>query len=189
MLASQLEDLDMPLKKGKSQKTISSNIRTLVDDYSKSGRIGTSKPPNKKAAVKQAVAIALRQAGKPKKFAAGGSINEFTNYLVEPGVSYEQQFAKEMKAKARAKADKERESESESTGVYDPEKPRLREIERVAPQTNYPSQPEETAQQVRKTRPRMKFVPEEIDVTKPPKMDRANLRRGGKVSSKKGRKK
>ena len=64
----------MPLKKGKSQKTISANIQTLVDDYQKSGRIGTSKPANKKAAVKQAVAISLRQAGKPKKFELGGFV-------------------------------------------------------------------------------------------------------------------
>jgi hypothetical protein len=63
----------MPLKKGKSQKTVSANIQTLVDDYQKSGRIGTSKPANKKAAVEQATAIALRMSGKPKKFAAGGS--------------------------------------------------------------------------------------------------------------------
>lgn len=64
----------MPLKKGKSQKTISANIQTIVDDYQKSGRIGTSKPANKKAAVKQATAIALSTAGKskPKKFAQGG---------------------------------------------------------------------------------------------------------------------
>ncbi len=54
----------MPLKKGKSQQAISANIQTLVDDYQKSGRIGTSKPANKKAAVKQAVAIALTTAGK-----------------------------------------------------------------------------------------------------------------------------
>ena len=91
----------MPLKKGKSQKTVSANIQTLVDDYQKSGRIGTSKPANKKAAVKQATAIALRQAGKPKKFAAGGSINDPYNFLVEPGVTYEEQFAKEFKAKAQ----------------------------------------------------------------------------------------
>jgi len=41
----------MPLKKGSSQKTISSNIRTEI----KAGR-----PPQ------QAIAIAMRTAGKPK---------------------------------------------------------------------------------------------------------------------------
>jgi hypothetical protein len=54
----------MPLKKGSSQKVVSANIQTLVDDYQKSGRIGTSKPASKAAAVKQAAAIALSAAGK-----------------------------------------------------------------------------------------------------------------------------
>lgn len=68
----------MPLAKGKSNKAVSKNIQTLVDDYQKSGRIGTSKPASKKAAVKQATAIALQKAGraKPKKFAEGGSVEE-----------------------------------------------------------------------------------------------------------------
>ncbi len=69
----------MPLKKGKSQKTVSANIQTLVDDYQKSGRIGTSKPANKKAAVEQATAIALRLSGKPKKMATGGSTSVTTS--------------------------------------------------------------------------------------------------------------
>lgn len=56
----------MPLKKGSSQKVVSANIQTLVDDYQKSGRIGTSKPSSKAAAVKQATAIALSAAGKSK---------------------------------------------------------------------------------------------------------------------------
>ena len=64
----------MPLKKGSSQKTISSNIGTLVRDYKKDGMIGTSKPKSKAAAVKQAAAIAYAKAGKAKKMAKGGDV-------------------------------------------------------------------------------------------------------------------
>ena len=52
----------MPLKKGSSRKTVSSNIKTLVHDYERSGAIGTSKPASRKKAIKQAVAIALDKA-------------------------------------------------------------------------------------------------------------------------------
>lgn len=62
----------MPLKKGSSKKTISSNIGEIVRDYKQDGKIGTSKPKNKAAAVKQAVAIAYDKAGKAKKMAKGG---------------------------------------------------------------------------------------------------------------------
>lgn len=146
----------MPLKKGKSQKTVSANIQTLVDDYQKSGRIGTSKPANKKAAVKQAVAIALSTAGRarPKKYAEGGTVE-----------------------KKLTPADE---------GIYDPEKPRLQEMQRAAPQTNYPSSPEAVSQSPRRTRPRIKFAPEEYDVAKNklPSGAKAEYRKGGKVSSK-----
>ena len=53
----------MPLKGGKSLDTIRSNVKTLVDEWKEDGAIGTSHPPDKKAAVKQAVAISLNKAG------------------------------------------------------------------------------------------------------------------------------
>jgi len=57
----------MPLKKGKSKKAVGANIKELVNKFKKTGKIGTSKPGSKKKAVKQAVAIALRKAGKSRK--------------------------------------------------------------------------------------------------------------------------
>jgi hypothetical protein len=56
----------MPLRKGSSQSAVSSNIKTLVDDWNKDGSIGTSHPSTKKKAIKQAVAIALGKAGKSR---------------------------------------------------------------------------------------------------------------------------
>lgn len=57
----------MPLKKGKSQKTISKNIGEMVTKYKETGKIGTSKPKSMKAAVAQASAAAYQKAGKSKK--------------------------------------------------------------------------------------------------------------------------
>lgn len=56
----------MPLKKGSSRSVVSNNIKTLVDDWKKDGAIGSSHPPTRKKAVKQAVAIALAKAGKSR---------------------------------------------------------------------------------------------------------------------------
>ena len=64
----------MPLKRGSSQKTISSNIGEIIRDYKKDGMIGTSKPKSKAAAVKQAAASAYSKAGKTKKMAKGGDV-------------------------------------------------------------------------------------------------------------------
>ena len=54
----------MPLKKGRSQKVVSANVRELHtgDTYR-----GTAKKFGKDVANKQAVAIALRKAGRSKK--------------------------------------------------------------------------------------------------------------------------
>ena len=54
----------MPLKNGSSHAVVSSNIKTLVDDWKRDGSIGTSHPATKKAALQQAVAIALSKADK-----------------------------------------------------------------------------------------------------------------------------
>lgn len=66
----------MPLKSGKSKKTISSNIGTLVRDFKDTGKIGTSKPKSIAKATKQAAAIAYDKAGKtkPAKMAEGGKV-------------------------------------------------------------------------------------------------------------------
>lgn len=56
----------MPLAAGKSAKVRSSNIKELVDTYDSKGKIGTSHPKNKKAALKQAVAISYAKSGEPK---------------------------------------------------------------------------------------------------------------------------
>jgi hypothetical protein len=56
----------MPLKNGSSDKTVHANIVTEVHQFEKTGRIGASHPASKKAAIKQAVAIALSKAGRSR---------------------------------------------------------------------------------------------------------------------------
>ena len=53
----------MPLKKGASQTVVSSNIKTLVDEWEEDGSIGIRRPATKQKGVKQAVAISLNKAG------------------------------------------------------------------------------------------------------------------------------
>jgi hypothetical protein len=81
----------MPLKKGKSKKTISKNIKKEMEQYKKTGKIGTSKPKSKKKAQKQSVAIALskaRESGakipkKSKKSVVKESFDKYINLLVK----------------------------------------------------------------------------------------------------------
>jgi len=56
----------MPLKPGSSHDTVSFNIKELVKSGKEKGHIGTSPPKSGKALQKQAVAIALRKAGKSR---------------------------------------------------------------------------------------------------------------------------
>jgi hypothetical protein len=45
---------------------VKSNIKKLVHEYEKDGTVGNSHPKSKKKAVKQAVAISLKSAGKSR---------------------------------------------------------------------------------------------------------------------------
>ena len=166
----------MPLAKGKSNKAVSKNIQTLVDDYQKSGRIGTSKPANKKAAVKQATAIALQKAGrsKPKKFAEGGSTSAQRAIIMEENPS-----ASVSRTTSSSSA---KESEASAKQQQQQQIPFLQLINQRAPE-------EDTFPKYKQTRPRLRFTPSQYDVARGATAEKepANLKKGGKVSVKKRR--
>ena len=60
----------MPLRKGSSKSTISSNIRECILSYKKSGKIGNIKPKNLAHAMKICQAAAYSTARKSKKKSA-----------------------------------------------------------------------------------------------------------------------
>lgn len=60
----------MPLSKGKSREAVGKNVEKLVHEWERDGHIGNSHPASKKKAVKQAVAISLKKAGKSRSQAS-----------------------------------------------------------------------------------------------------------------------
>jgi hypothetical protein len=76
----------MPLKSGSSKQTVGKNVGELMHAYKNKGKIGASRPASKKAAQKQAVAIALSKAGKAKmqKESFDATVNQFlTKYTFQ----------------------------------------------------------------------------------------------------------
>ena len=57
----------MPLKEGKSQSVISSNIKECINSYKKTGKIGSTKPKSLKHAIKICQAAAMSSAKKSTK--------------------------------------------------------------------------------------------------------------------------
>ncbi|MGB7481291.1 MAG: hypothetical protein WA924_13275 [Burkholderiaceae bacterium] len=56
----------MPTTHGKKHDKVGQNVEKLVHEWERDGSIGSSHPPTKKKAIKQAVAISLKKAGKSK---------------------------------------------------------------------------------------------------------------------------
>ena len=80
----------MPLKSGSSKKVIGKNISELVETFKKKGKIGDSKPKSKKAAVKQAAAVAYAKAGKTKvKESFDTYVNRVLNEVFGKGDVYD----------------------------------------------------------------------------------------------------
>lgn len=57
----------MPLSRGSSRQVINKNIEELMAAYERKGKIGHSTPQSRNAALKQAIAIAMKKAKSAKK--------------------------------------------------------------------------------------------------------------------------
>jgi len=93
----------MPLKSGSSKKVVSGNIKELMSAYKKKGKIGTSKPKNKRAAQKQSVAIALSKAREAIELAGNLLLEEpqYKKGMKRLGQKAAEEFAKSEKATAQ----------------------------------------------------------------------------------------
>ena len=54
----------MPLKKGRSQKTVSYNIKELMHSYKRGGRFAKGKPPGKARKMAIAAAFGIKRGSK-----------------------------------------------------------------------------------------------------------------------------
>ena len=96
----------MPLKSGSSKKIISQNVKTEMERFKETGKIGTSKPESKAAAQKQAVAIALSKAGK-NRVSEQHNIISFLKAVSQKNYSEANKYLQELvnsKLKARIQA-------------------------------------------------------------------------------------
>ena len=75
----------MPLKKGSSQKTISSNIQEVMHSYERKGTIHNIKPKDKAHALRIAQRIAYETAGKAKRGKTNPLFRGGSNYPLGQG--------------------------------------------------------------------------------------------------------
>jgi len=52
------------LQKGTSWKSVSLNVRKLVDEWEHEGRMGGRRPATRKEAIRQAIALSLKKVGR-----------------------------------------------------------------------------------------------------------------------------
>ena len=52
------------LQKGTSWKSVSHNVRKLVDEWEHEGRVGGRRPATRKEAIRQAIALSLKKVGR-----------------------------------------------------------------------------------------------------------------------------
>ncbi len=57
----------MPLQKGTSWNTVSSNVKQLVHEWEEAGRIGRNRPSTRKQAIRLAVAVALKKVERSRR--------------------------------------------------------------------------------------------------------------------------